>query len=188
MIPIEVEAPTVEERVQLARDALNDLEIVKKCRTDPDLVEHKAYNHFSESQKKHSLTYSTLRGPDMIIIPPVMFYNKSYTEITIIVHLGKNICGHDGIIHGGLSATLLDEALAAVALPAFPNNFGFTANLNINYRKPIMSDQWVVVRSRLDKLEERKAFVSAHIESLEDQAVLTEATSLYISPKVIPTK
>ncbi|CAO3703358.1 unnamed protein product [Rhizopus stolonifer] len=114
MIPIEVEAPTVEERVQLARDALNDLEIVKKCRTDPDLVEHKAYNHFSESQKKHSLTYSTLRGPDMIIIPPVMFYNKSYTEITIIVHLGKNICGHDGIIHGGLSATLLDEALAAV--------------------------------------------------------------------------
>ncbi|KAG1452792.1 hypothetical protein G6F56_007729 [Rhizopus delemar] len=188
MIPIEVEAPTVEERVQLARDALNDLEIVKKCRTDPDLVEHKAYSHFSESQKKHSLTYSTLRGPDMIIIPPVMFYNKSYTEITIIVHLGKNICGHDGIIHGGLSATLLDEALAAVALPALPKNFGFTANLNINYRKPIMSDQWVVVRSRLDKLEERKAFVSAHIESLEDQAVLTEATSLYISPKVIPTK
>ncbi|KAG1145022.1 hypothetical protein G6F37_003222 [Rhizopus arrhizus] len=183
MIPIE----TSEERIQLAIDTLNNLEIVKKCRTNPELVEHEAYAYFNESQKKHSLTCSTLRGPDMIIVPPIMFYNKSFTELTIIIHLGKKMCGHDGIIHGGLAATVLDEALAAVALPSLPKNFGFTANLNINYRKPIMSDQWVVVRSKLDKLEERKAFVSAHIESLEDQVVFTEATSLYISPKSIPS-
>lgn len=50
----------------------------------------------------------------MIIIPPVMFYNKTYTELTSVLHLGKNICGHDGIVHGGLAATILDEALACV--------------------------------------------------------------------------
>lgn len=50
----------------------------------------------------------------MIIVPPIMFYNKSFTELTIIIHLGKKMCGHDGIIHGGLAATVLDEALAAV--------------------------------------------------------------------------
>lgn len=50
----------------------------------------------------------------MIIVPPLMFYNKTYTELTSVLHLGKNICGHDGIIHGGLAATMLDEALACV--------------------------------------------------------------------------
>lgn len=61
--------------------------------------------------------------------------------------------------------------------------FGFTANLNINYRKPIMSNQWVVMKSKLDKNEDRKAYVSAWIESLDGQTVFTEATSLYVSPK-----
>jgi acyl-coenzyme A thioesterase PaaI-like protein len=50
----------------------------------------------------------------MIITSPLCFYNKTFTELTSIIHLGKNICGHDGIIHGGLAATILDEALAGV--------------------------------------------------------------------------
>jgi acyl-coenzyme A thioesterase PaaI-like protein len=29
----------------------------------------------------------------------------------IIVHVGRGLCGHDGIVHGGLLATLLDEGL-----------------------------------------------------------------------------
>lgn len=119
----------------------------------------------------------------MIVTKPVMFYNKTYTQLTTILHLGQNVCGHDGIIHGGLAATVLDEALACVAIPALPNKFGFTANLNVNYRSPIMSDQWVMVKSQLDKLEERKAFVSASIQSLDGKTIFTEATSLYISPK-----
>lgn len=122
----------------------------------------------------------------MIVVPPVLFYNKSYTELTSVLHLGTNICGHDGIIHGGLAATILDEALACVAIPALPNKFGFTANLNINYKRPIMSDQWVLMKAKLDKLEDRKAFVSASIQSLDGETIFTEATSLYISPKAKP--
>ncbi|CAO3607041.1 unnamed protein product [Mucor hiemalis] len=122
----------------------------------------------------------------MLIVPPAMFYNKTYTELTCVLHLGKNICGHDGIIHGGMAATILDEGLACVAVPALPNKFGFTANLNVNYRRPIMSDQWVVMRAKLDKLEDCKAFVSAHLESLNGETLFTEATSLYISPKAKP--
>lgn len=52
----------------------------------------------------------------MIIVPPLSFYNKTYTELTFILHLGKNLCGHDGIVHGGLAATILDEALGGVVL------------------------------------------------------------------------
>jgi hypothetical protein len=49
-----------------------------------------------------------------------------------------------------------------------------------------MSNQWVVMKSKLDKKEDRKAFVSAHIESLDGQTIYTEATSLYVSPKTKP--
>ncbi|KAI8332516.1 HotDog domain-containing protein [Choanephora cucurbitarum] len=183
--PLDNEIST-KEQIHLAEIERDNLEIIKKYRADPEFIEYEAYANASASQKAHSLTASTLRGPGMIIVPPVMFYNKTYTEATFVLHLGTNVCGHDGIVHGGLAATVLDEGLACVAIPALPNNFGFTANLNVNYRKPIFSNQWIVMRSKLDKLEDRKAFVSASLESIDGETIFTEATSLYVSPKVKP--
>ncbi|TDO94514.1 uncharacterized protein (TIGR00369 family) [Halanaerobium saccharolyticum] len=43
--------------------------------------------------------------------------------------------GYNGIIHGGLTATLLDEAMAYVI--GFKGIKAFTAELNIRYRKAI---------------------------------------------------
>src|SRR6056297_2991038 len=43
--------------------------------------------------------------------------------------------GYNGIIHGGLTATLLDEAMAHVI--GFKGIKAFTAELNIRYRKAI---------------------------------------------------
>lgn len=65
-----------------------------------------------------------------------------------------------------------------------PGNSGFTANLNVNYRKPILSNQWVIVYGELEKLEGRKAWGKARIETVDEEPVLlTEATALYISPR-----
>lgn len=47
----------------------------------------------------------------------------------------KNHQGYNGIIHGGLTATLLDEAMAHVI--GFKGIKAFTAELNIRYRKAI---------------------------------------------------
>jgi acyl-coenzyme A thioesterase PaaI-like protein len=65
-----------------------------------------------------------------------------------------------------------------------PNKSGFTANLDVNYRKPIKSDQWVRLTAKLDKKEERKAYVSANITTLDGETLFTEATSLYIAPRL----
>jgi hypothetical protein len=43
------------------------------------------------------------------------------------------------------------------------------------------------MKAKLDKKEDRKAYVSASIESLDGTTVFTEATSLYVSPKSKPT-
>ncbi|KAG0166918.1 hypothetical protein DFQ28_006567 [Apophysomyces sp. BC1034] len=158
------------------------LAIVGELRKSVEWHEVEAYKYLSDSARSHSLTATTLRGEGMIARRPLKFFNADKTECILICHLGKNLCGHDGIIHGGLLATLLDEHLAYVTLPSLPNSTGFTANLNVDYRRPVTSNQWVTVRGKLTKLEGRKAWAEAWIEN--DQAVrLTEATALYISPR-----
>ncbi|KAI8097974.1 HotDog domain-containing protein [Gilbertella persicaria] len=165
-------------------DRENDIQLVKKLRQSSDWEEVIAYQHLSDSARSHSLTATTLRGEGMIARRPVKFFNKDKTACIMAIHFGANLCGHDGVIHGGLAATILDEMLAYVTIPSLPGYSGFTANLNVNYRKPILSNQWVIVRGELEKLEGRKAWGKAHIETIDETPViLTEATALYISPR-----
>lgn len=98
------------------------------------------------------------------------------------------MCGHDGIVHGGLLSTLLDEGLARCCFPALPNKIGVTANLTINYRKPTRADQLVMLVAKTTKVEGRKAWVEGRIESLpttaaETPVTLVEASALFIEPK-----
>jgi len=60
----------------------------------------------------NSLTAGALRGPGKLAIAPLIRSRKDESEIIAFVHVGRGLCGHDGIIHGGLLATLLDETLA----------------------------------------------------------------------------
>ena len=33
-------------------------------------------------------------------------------DVAAVIHLGRALCGHDGIIHGGIISTVFDESLA----------------------------------------------------------------------------
>lgn len=91
--------------------------------------------------------------------------------VVAVIHLGRALCGHDGIIHGGLLATVLDETLGRNALLNLPSRIGVTANLNINYRSPCMADQFVVVKTKLVELKGRKCTVEAKMETLNGELV-----------------
>jgi len=65
----------------------------------------------SKPMHEHSLTSSILRGPGMLAVPPLAFVKTDESEAVLILHLGRSLCGHDGIIHGGMIATIFDEAL-----------------------------------------------------------------------------
>lgn len=59
--------------------------------------------------------------------------NKDQVKATFTP--GKYHQGYDGIIHGGLTSTLLDEAMAYVV--GFKNIKAFTAELNIRFKSAI---------------------------------------------------
>ncbi|KAG0041665.1 hypothetical protein BGZ83_001481 [Gryganskiella cystojenkinii] len=140
------------------------------------------YWYLTKNTEPHHLTAGTLRGENMLSVHPLKFERNDKKAIVLFMHLGRSLCGHDQIIHGGLLATLLDEATGMVALPNLPYHIGFTANLNVNYRKPVKADQFVMVKAEFEKIEGRKGYTIASIHDLKGN-ILVECSALYVSPK-----
>lgn len=129
------------------------------------------------------LVGETLSGEDKIESLE-FFYNEKERQIYGIVQLGKKLCGHQGILHGGATATILDEILGSLSMWTAENKDTFTANLNVNYRKPILLPALVVVSGKVDKLEGRKIYITGAIHPAEDsKTVLADATMLAIIAK-----
>ncbi|KAH7085947.1 HotDog domain-containing protein [Paraphoma chrysanthemicola] len=142
-----------------------------------------------EKLRSQNLTGGTLLGPDKIAVPPLQFTTHDGTEYVSFQWLGPALCGHPGIVHGGLLATLLDEGLARCCFPALPNKVAVTASLKIDYKAPVMAGQIIVLRAETTKVEGRKAWVKGRLETLVDEAkgerpiVLTEGEALFIEPR-----
>lgn len=68
-------------------------------------------------------------------------------------------CGFKGVLHGGISATLLDEIMVWAAAVG-TGKFGFCAELNIRYLRPIASGQRVVLEARLLENKRGRIFLT----------------------------
>jgi adenylylsulfate kinase len=140
-----------------------------------------------ETARIHNFTAGTLSGPGKLWVPPLVFLEKGGKSTVIMYYIGSNLCGHQGIVHGGLLATLLDEGMARCCFSALPNKVGMTANLNVNFRKPMPADSYVVLRAVTTKVEGRKAWVEGRLESLtpegETPTVYAEASALFVEPR-----
>jgi acyl-coenzyme A thioesterase PaaI-like protein len=161
--------------------------LAEKLRAQPDFSESRPHLKIPNAFRDRNLTSGTLAGPNRIVVPPYVWLEKSGKEMVSISYLGSDLCGHPGIVHGGLVATLLDEGLARCCFPALPNGIGVTANLNIDYRAPVKAENYVVLRAATIKVEGRKAWVEGRLETLpvgdEDPMVLAEAKGLFVEPK-----
>jgi adenylylsulfate kinase len=177
-----------DEDAQAKEDYINAHPLTMSLRVNPDFSESRPHLKIPPSWRKHNLTGGTLCGPGKMAIPPFSWTErdgKSYVQIT---HVGTDLCGHMGIIHGGFLATMLDEGLARCCFPVLPFNVGMTAKLEINYKAPAMADQYLVLRATTVKVEGRKAWVEGHIETLpteegQEPTILATASALYVSPK-----
>ncbi|ORX92776.1 Thioesterase/thiol ester dehydrase-isomerase, partial [Basidiobolus meristosporus CBS 931.73] len=129
-----------------------------------------------------SLLWNTLHGEGKLELEPLIFRSADEKKVVMIVYLGSKLCGHKGIVHGGMLASLLDDTLGRTIIPNLPGSVGFTANLSINYRRPTFADDFVVIKTEVEKVEGRKGFVKGHVEDTKDN-VLVDSQALFISPK-----
>jgi len=165
---------------------LQSLPIVAQLRERQDeYYETRPFANYPEEKRVNALTSGTLRGPGKLAVPPILFARHDESESITLVHLGRSLCGHDGIIHGGLLATILDESLARTAFHHLSGNIGVTANLSINYRAPTQADQVVKITTKLEEVKGRKAVVSGRIEDSSGK-LLVDAKGLFVEPKFAP--
>ncbi|KAG0026405.1 hypothetical protein BGZ82_009479 [Podila clonocystis] len=132
--------------------------------------------------KPHHLTAGTLRGDRMLNVAPLAFMSKDFTSVTVFFHLGRSLCGHDKVIHGGMIASVLDEVTWMAAIPSMPGKAGYTANLNVNYRKRVSADTFVMIKGEFKQVEGRKGWSKATIYDVEEESVLADGTALFVSP------
>ncbi|KAG4420567.1 hypothetical protein IFR04_006274 [Cadophora malorum] len=172
---------------QEVEDFIKSHPLAVSLRAQPQYSESRPHLKVPEAQRSHSLTAGTLMGPGKVVVPPLVFSETGGKSLVSIQYLGGDLCGHPGLVHGGMLATMLDEGLARCCFAALPNKVGMTANLNINYRAPAQAGAFVVLRAKTTKVEGRKAWVEGHIETLvgegEKPVVLVEASALFIEPR-----
>ncbi|KAL1692259.1 HotDog domain-containing protein [Schizophyllum commune] len=130
----------------------------------------------------NNLTAGVLRGPGKLAVHALVRARKDEKESYVILHVGRALCGHDGIVHGGLLATLLDESLARNAINNLPERVGVTATLTINYKAPVRADQFIVIKTQVGDVNGRKALVSGIVQDLEGKE-LANASALFVQPR-----
>lgn len=89
-----------------------------------------------------------------------------------VLHLNKpgqwpKLINVAGTFHGGAIATVIDGA--AGILFASSGYRGMTASISVNYRKPIPLPSIVLCKAYIDKVENRKVYISVNITNGDEQ-------------------
>lgn len=77
--------------------------------------------------------------------------------------LGERYQGGAGFAHGGIIALLLDEAMGKVC--RFREVRAVTAELNVEYLKPVAVDKEIVVEGRETEMNGRNLFITGEIRN-----------------------
>jgi len=185
--PAPPDANTPESKAYMAslESQLQSLPLLKEHRSRPDAdewYEVRPYQNFPEERRVNNLTAGALRGPGKLGAIPIVRARKDESESIIFGHLGRGLCGHDGIVHGGVLAALMDEGLGRTAINNLPEKVGVTANLSITYRAPTKADQYFAIKTKLIDVQGRKAWVEGRVEDMNG-TLLAEAKVMFVQPK-----
>lgn len=82
------------------------------------------------------------------------------TEAWLVANVGAGAGNMAGVMMGGCSATLLDQGCG---LLFSSRQRGATAYLNVQYKAPVIVPGAVLVRASLDKVENRKVWITARL-------------------------
>ena len=102
-------------------------------------------------------------------------------ELVSLLTLGRGTNGYVNVAHGGLISTILDQTMGlVVAFHESVGTFGYTAFMNVKFRKPVPTPGAVLCRSWLERRSGgRKLWVRGTVEDGEG-GLFAEAESLWI--------
>jgi acyl-coenzyme A thioesterase PaaI-like protein len=98
-----------------------------------------------------------------------------WTELTLL----PDFQGWEGIAHGGIVATILDEVMGWALAAA--DAWGFTAKMSIDYRRPVPVGTRIRGEGRLVERRKRLLTMTARLLDADTGVVLATADALYVA-------
>ena len=92
------------------------------------------------------------------------------------------LCGFDGLVHGGIIATLLDEA-AAWAVIAHLGRLGLTREMTTRYLRPVPTNTEIILKGNINSHDGHNAGVRSAIHAI-DGTLLAESKSNWAFAKL----
>jgi uncharacterized protein (TIGR00369 family) len=80
-----------------------------------------------------------------------------------------------GMVHGGIVALLLDEAVGWAAWHA--GHPGVTGRLQVSYRRPLKLGEAIRIVGKVDRMRRTLVYASAYIEGRDDGSRVADATA-----------
>jgi len=106
------------------------------------------------------------------------FYNTGPGEVMAEYTVPKRYQGYPGVVHGGITAAMLDETAGrSVIADGNSDQFFMTMKLDIKYRQPVPVETPLKIVGQLTSRKERRATAHGEIR-LPDDSVAAEAEVL----------
>ena len=181
----------------------------------PNIICRQPGSRLFKASTEDSLFSEILKTP-RTIRSCICFYEKPkpdqerIEETSILMTIGNGMNGHPNTLHGGIVASIIDEAMGILqsinlqrnhyiavgkgqAHGDLPREGGtsYTAQLNIRYIKPVHTPGPLIVTSKYMKRDGRKEWIYAELKQREgasedydgDEVVCATAEALMIFPR-----
>jgi uncharacterized protein (TIGR00369 family) len=112
------------------------------------------------------------------------FYDNGENEVYSEYSVSENYQSYPGIVHGGIIASMLDEAVGRVAMIDDHHHFMMTVRLEVKYRRPVPTETPIKIVGRIVKLDGRRGKAVGEI-ILPDGTVAAESSMTLAD---VPTK
>lgn len=150
-------------------------------------IDTKCYHRFGTEFNVKNLSIEGARTWDgkSMVQKYEVYHKTGFNEILCLIQFG-DAAGRPGIIHGGITSLVLDNSFGWLYIALNNSPPAVTANLNINFRKPIYTQSFTTLQLNLvEILKDRKVYMKAIMKN-EEEEILVEATSLFVVPKILP--
>jgi uncharacterized protein (TIGR00369 family) len=107
------------------------------------------------------------------------FYELETGELAGLFSPREEHQSYPHLLHGGISAAILDETIGRAIIIAHPGTWGVTAEFTIRYRRPVPSDGEVRAIGRITR-DTPRVFEGTGEIILEDGTVAVEAAGKYV--------
>jgi len=141
-----------------------------------------AHGHISHNHRKSPQNHCFACGKDNPAGMHLKFFIDEQQRVAICrVKLTRRYQGPPGHAHGGIIATILDEAMGKIN--KLSNVIALTKSMNIEYLKPVPLGQTLIVTGRAQSINGREHVNVAEIANDQGE-VLARSSGLFIAVDV----